>query len=146
MKLNTKPLQVSMYNPETLRTKLIDLPLVDDFEVKLLDSRSKHLGLSLAYSSPSLGILVLFPWWDHVDSMLASSTFRVPKGTFEDPFTDMDEAWDFLSFEEGGFYYVFAGEPGAYEDYFKVTYQKYLEAWDNLISEVRAQDKPTETG
>lgn len=119
-------------------TDVPDFPLVEDFSVEA--EWADSLGVHMHWTSASLGPLTWFPWWDHLelDDKLMDRD-RPPVGTWEDPFYDADQCWEFYAWDDGEHVYVATGaEPGQIDGAYRVPRETFLTEWRDGVTVIRA--------
>ncbi len=112
-------------------------PLVEDFVVRLVQTRS--FGLHVELASEQRGRLATFPYWDHADKAMTAPDFTPPLGTTEAPFDDVEQGWQILIWERDGHVLVAeADEPGSrFDRWFRVDVEVYRDAWAAAIEVAR---------
>lgn len=122
-------------------------PLVEAFAIRLRDCGS--LGHHLDFVDGDGTQLAGFPWWDNVEVALKTlDAARIPCGTRDTPFEDLEQGWQIYIFEEDSFVYVLQGiDPGCTEfpAWFKVNKADYFAAWTAAIDAARADRRNAAT-
>ncbi len=146
---------------------LENFPLIEDFEIVLesmVDETGNSIfGYHVMFFSPTYGYIASFPWWDNVTRDLASDEFwvlgehsgadlrygdpnysparpvSIPLGTFDDPYTGLEQSWQIFIARHENFVYVLEGSLEQfrrkkkyytkYHTWFKVFLDRYLEKW-----------------
>lgn len=121
---------------------LTSFPFIEDFTIRMetmigLNGQSWY-GYSIHFFSPTFGYLAGFPWRDHAERDLARADFRIPLGTFEAPYCDLDQGWEIVIAERGILVYVLQGgfdqrRINGYEIWFKVRKTLYIEQWQEAM-------------
>ena len=112
---------------------------VEEFRLHLVDTG--ELGMHLKMAEPD-GVLAVFPWWDHADVDIAKMTpGTIPAGSAEAPFHDLEQGWEILIWENGGYVYVAQGrfEASDFDQLFRVPAQRYRSEWARLVDRIRAE-------
>ncbi len=112
-------------------------PVVEDLVVRLVEAGS--FGSHFELASDRLGRLAWFPWWDHARRALGKPDFRIPLGSAESPYEDLEQGWQIVIWEAGGWVMVMEGDDvgSAYDRWFRVRSEDYSEAWQGLIEDER---------
>ena len=137
------PPQYSPGNPPDMESlPLHTFPLIEDFTIRvetMTDPNGHSLfGYGVRFFSPTLGYLASFPWWDHAEQDLARADFRMPLGSFEAPYCDLEQGWEIVIAERGILVYVLEGRfdqrrVDGYEIWFKVHKTHYIEQWREAL-------------
>ncbi len=103
---------------------------VEDFTIRLIDT--DDAGKQIEYAGGGER-LAGFPAWEHADRDLRHFIHSdIPVGTREEPYEDSDQGWQIAIFEHGGWVYI-AEREGTQSTAFRVSTERYLDAWKALI-------------
>ena len=136
---NEQALHLSRYGFGECLNKLdlLAFPLVEDFIIKL--EQTGTFGIHLYFYSDQLGRLASFPWWDNVEKDLSSYTSSdIPVGDFDEPYSDLEQGWQIIIFEDENFVYIMEGQEPCCTEFpiwFRVTRDRYYNEWMRLIRE-----------
>jgi len=122
--------------PNFRHLPLAEFPRIEDFRVEL--EATGLFGMHLHFESTAHGRLAGFPWWDHVESDGRLSAGWMPIGTIEDPYWDLDEAWEIAIGADEEYVYVLEGEfelePRRFLRYFAVRRSTFEAAWQGAVA------------
>ena len=118
-------------------------PIVDDLRVEPVPDMTGHLGVQMRWVSDTLGVVAVFPWWDHLerDADLRSIVpDGVPIGTPDEPFLEIDMNWGIRIWRNGPYVYVVHDGGAGWNTWFRVPIDVFLAAWQDGIDRIRATD------
>ena len=122
-------------------------PLIEDFEFllervinKYEDGEETDSDVSLWMFSPSRGYLAHF--LEHSLRDVRHSNFRLPHGSFENPYYNLDQGWHIMLFEDDTYVYILTGNwerrnMGSFETWFKVEKHLYYRQWERVVERCR---------
>jgi hypothetical protein len=115
-------------------------PVVEDLVVGFVDAGS--FGQHVELSSGARGKLAEFPYLDHAYSRLTKPNFEIPLGTAASPFEDLEQGWQIVIWEAGGWVMVVEADDigSLYDRGFRVDAGLYRRAWRRAISEARERN------
>lgn len=125
----------SNYSQEIIKLDLDTFPVIDDFEIKTIETGS--LGVHIYFYSLKLGILSSFPWWDHAEHDIKKMSIEhIPLGSTENIYDDLEQGWQILIWEEKEYIYIMEGDEPCCQEFrtwFKVNKNNYILEWQKLI-------------
>ncbi|MGN4126861.1 hypothetical protein ACMGD3_17910 [Lysinibacillus sphaericus] len=140
-------------NNETLTNVVIDnlknlnlelFPVVNDFELLITKKRVKHYSEFVYFYSRSKNEnLTTFEYWKNAKTFLKDFKKRdIPTGTIDNPFSDFDQGWQIIIFEENGFIYVLQGgefdhENNTIHTWYRTSKEAYFNEWGNLLKKFK---------
>ena len=124
----------SNYQLELRKLDLDAFPIIDNFKMELIDTKS-DMGFHLRFVSEHLGILTSFPWWDNVQDILTQTSDDSIVGSISNPFDDLEQGWQILIWEHENYVYIMEGEEPQCTEFavwFRVGKQRYYTQWEAL--------------
>lgn len=110
-----------------------DFPLAENFAIEITFDESSN-ELHMAWVDRTLGIFVDFPWWGQAELRLEDRRLtEIPIGSATDPFSDEEQCWHILIWENAGHVFIAAGEGEAFDVWFRVPLSRYRDAWRQVL-------------
>lgn len=142
---------LSTWDEDVPALDLDTFPRVQDFVVEAADvvvgeGAEQESWTNLRYVVPSLGIDVVFPWWDRsTEQMRGWTADDSPCGSIGSPYRDRDQGWSLLLWRAGDEIFIMEGDgsegyddPPVYQRWFAVPVDLYRSAWETAIRGFRA--------
>ena len=95
-------------------------PVAENFGIEIFPDPSVS-GCGLRFADAGLDSTIEFPWWTSVEGDLrAWSISDVPVGSVEDPYVDLEQAWQVLIWRADDWVFLMEGDG---EDVFRVWFR-----------------------
>ncbi len=115
---------------------LKSFPLIEDFEIVLIDTEHKEFGKHVGFFSKKEGNLSSFPWWDNADLEIKNWI----ESDLPCQFEDCEQGWQIVIFQDNDYTYILEGDEPSVESFttwYKVKKDQYLLEWNKLLMYIK---------